>query len=663
MRIAADSHYAVYVNGEYVYASQYADYDFERVYDEIDISAYVRSGENELLVKAYCALTDSSVYRRGNPYIAFEVAQGERILAYSNEKTLCAPDNNYVSGETDFITMQMGYTFSYDATRPLLQYKYASPTDMPAKFSRRPIKQCVMGERKPSKLIAKGAYIERRDRARSVGERMSDAFMARCDESDMPDNADGQYFIYDLGENDTGLLDVGFYVSEPCEALIGWGEHLDDMRVRAHVGGRNFCAMYKAQAGENRFFHPFRRIGARYIQINIASRNAQISYAGLRPVTYPVPEGAGIDMRDGLHQRIYSACRRTLLLCMHEHYEDCPWREQALYAMDSRNQILAGYYVFGEYEFARASLDLLAKSIRADGLLELCAPARVSVDIPSFSYMFAVALWEYLLHSKDSAFARETLPVAKTIVETALSRRNADGLVPRYAGKGMWNFYEWTDGLDGHLGDGFDADESRVDAPLNAFLILAVSALKNIHDALGDRAEALRLDNIANDMRKSLNRVFFDDERHIYYSYAQNGGRYGEYELTQALCVYARACPDEYLKQALRRLTDGSLTEVTLAYSIFKYEALLLSADEFGEYVARDIEKLWGGMLLKGATTFWETIKGGDDFDGAGSLCHGWSAVPAYLYFAYCAPSNHVRGMPEALSARVRLPDGTIQQI
>ena len=40
-------------------------------------------------------------------------------------------------------------------------------------------------------------------------------------------------------------------------------------------------------------------------------------------------------------------------------------------------------------------------------------------------------------------------------------------------------------------------------------------------------------------------------------------------------------------------------------------------------------------MLFQGAATFWETDKGLRDFDGAGSLCHGWSGIPIYLYGAY----------------------------
>ena len=37
-------------------------------------------------------------------------------------------------------------------------------------------------------------------------------------------------------------------------------------------------------------------------------------------------------------------------------------------------------------------------------------------------------------------------------------------------------------------------------------------------------------------------------------------------------------------------------------------------------------------MLEAGSTTVWETELGEQDFSGAGSLCHGWSAMPIYYY-------------------------------
>lgn len=80
---------------------------------------------------------------------------------------------------------------------------------------------------------------------------------------------------------------------------------------------------------------------------------------------------------------------------MHEHYEDCPWREQALYTFDSRIQMLCGYHAFEEYDFPKASLRLILRSLREDGTLELCAPGKVAITIPSFTPVFIRQLYEY----------------------------------------------------------------------------------------------------------------------------------------------------------------------------------------------------------------------------------------------------------------------------
>jgi hypothetical protein len=47
------------------------------------------------------------------------------------------------------------------------------------------------------------------------------------------------------------------------------------------------------------------------------------------------------------------------------------------------------------------------------------------------------------------------------------------------------------------------------------------------------------------------------------------------------------------------------------------------------------IHTVWGKMLRAGAHTFWETEEAGLDFARSGSLCHGWSAVPIYIFAKY----------------------------
>lgn len=69
-----------------------------------------------------------------------------------------------------------------------------------------------------------------------------------------------------------------------------------------------------------------------------------------------------------------------------------------------------------------------------------------------------------------------------------------------------------------------------------------------------------------------------------------------------------------------------------MSSKIFTYEALLTEPSVY-PLIRSEIKDIWGKMLFAGATSFWETEKGADDFDNAGSLCHGWSAVPVYVYW------------------------------
>ena len=90
----------------------------------------------------------------------------------------------------------------------------------------------------------------------------------------------------------------------------------------------------------------------------------------------------------------------------------------------------------------------------------------------------------------------------------------------------------------------------------------------------------------------------------------------------------AQPFPTEILKG---KNADG-IYDCTLSMSIFRYDALLKISEKNAEYILSDIDEKYYKMLNMGATTFWETAKGSADFDGAGSLCHGWSALPVLYY-------------------------------
>jgi len=79
-------------------------------------------------------------------------------------------------------------------------------------------------------------------------------------------------------------------------------------------------------------------------------------------------------------------------------------------------------------------------------------------------------------------------------------------------------------------------------------------------------------------------------------------------------------------------LLNGELSDCSLSMKIFKYDALLATDKEkYQEWVLNEIREEYGKMIEQG-NTVWETIDGASAFDDAGSLCHGWSAIPVYYY-------------------------------
>lgn len=89
---------------------------------------------------------------------------------------------------------------------------------------------------------------------------------------------------------------------------------------------------------------------------------------------YPV-QRIGRKFEDKTMRKIYDVSVYTLRQCMHEHYEDCPWREQALYTMDSRNQMLCGYYAFRGARYQRANLVYISKGSARTGCSACVSPA------------------------------------------------------------------------------------------------------------------------------------------------------------------------------------------------------------------------------------------------------------------------------------------------
>lgn len=635
--ISAHCQYAVYLNGTFVNCGQYDDYENYQIYDTLDLTDYLRSGDNDLLIVQYVCGINTSTRSIQIPGIIFSAWDGDAQLLVSTPTVLSGEEKRYNNGGEMF-TGQLGCNFSYDATLPEPVFAPSIPAGKEKHLLPRPIEKLPILPLTPGKIVAQGVYLES-DPAAPKAQRMQTAFLSSRRRNNLcsgdtfawnlsgADRADGVYAVADMGGETTGLLSFSVDVPQDTEILIGIGEHLDDLRVRSFVGGRNLAFRYVAKAGHNEFFHPFQRLGLRYIQIHIGSSSGTLHWVGLHPTLYPLHHLPN-PMKDRLHRRIWDVSCKTLQLCMHEHYEDCPWREQALYAMDSRVQILCGYYAFGEQRFPRAALRLMANSLRADHLLELCAPGKVPVNIPAFTAVYVREVWEYTQFTGDHTLAQEVLSSLQDICDGFVSRIDETGLIPPYQGDGMWNFYEWQPGLSGYE----DYSGKTYESPLCAFVADALRCFAKILRTL-QTENADHYEQIAQDLCTATHRHFFDSSTGGYRTCI--GDEKPLHGLTQALMLFAGIAPNEAADSTADLLMGNTLIPCSVSMTIYAYEALLQRGDRYRDYVLSEIDRVWGRMLFQGTDTFWETEAGADDFDYAGSLCHGWSAVPIYIFSHY----------------------------
>ncbi len=600
LRISADSNYAAYINGELAAWGQYADFPYDKVYDVVDITPFCQVGMNRIaIIVWYYGISSFSTYYLGNAGLMYHVLCNDDILCKSDEQTLSRKSPSYMNHKMHILTPQIGLGYGYDLTKEdnwmtgeLIGFTPSVVVNQSLPLRKRPCDKLTL---------------------------LPDVVGTKCKELSDTD------VIYDLGCEQVGFL--SFSITSPCEQelLISYGEHLLDGCVRQKIGIRDFSASFVLRAGTNTFLNPFRRFGCRYLEVH-SEQPVVINKIAIAPTMYVLEEKER-PILDEKQNKIYDMCVETLHLCMHEHYEDCPWREQALYAMDSRNQMLCGYYAFGEYDFPRANLELISKDNREDGFLSICYPMQLDLVIPSFSLHYITACREYLQYSKDIAFLREIYPKLESILDTFTSRMT-DGLLYPFPGVTYWNFYEWRDGLDGSGPYCEDFDCSKPDVLLNSLLSIALQNMGFIADNLG-------IENAYQQQAEKLNELifntFYDANTELCYDYPEHKA-YSQ--LGNSLAVLCGAVKGNEATMICEKLfTDKDMTPVSLSMLCFKYDACLkVDKERYAPLVLKDIEKIYTPMIEFGSTTVWETELGESDFDNAGSLCHGWSALPIYYY-------------------------------
>ena len=597
-RISADSDYTLFINGKYVASNQYGDFPWYKAYDELDITAYLTKGKNKIAVVVWYFGTNTSRYYSAPAGLLFEIEEGGTVRVESGKHTLSRYSRAYQNGLKKIVTNQLGYSYLYDATKAdgwkrgdLQGFTPSVLADKNCNLVPRPVKKGELLAPVSAKLVKQ---------------------------------SDKTYYLFDLGEEVVGLLSFVIRSTTKQKITIAFGEHiLKDGKVSRFIHERDFSVEYVAGDGENAYINYMLRFGCRYLEVT-CENPIDVDDIALIPQVYPATPKA-FTAKTEQDKKIYELCLNSLRLCMMEHYVDCPWREQCLYAFDSRNQMLCGYYAFadGNFEYARANLLLMSKDKGVDGLMSICYPCGTGFAIPSFSLYYALSVKEYIEHSGDTSIVKEVYPRILQFMDAMLARRK-NGLLYRFEGAQNWNFYDWSEHSEGTL---HSADAVIPDAQLNILCVMALRALKRICQLGGVEYP---YGNADEELAGNIIKAFYNEEKQAF-SVTVGGDEY--VELVNALAVAFGIVGGKKAEIICEKLAGGELIPCSLSMKCFKFDALLsVDEEKYQGAVLAEIRKDYQLMLDSGSSAAWETIDGAAAFDHAGSLCHGWSAIPIYYF-------------------------------
>jgi len=374
----------------------------------------------------------------------------------------------------------------------------------------------------------------------------------------------------------------------------------------------------------NRVFSPLWWEAGRYLEIIVrtAAEPLTVEDFHLELTGYPHEFSGCFSSSDERLERIVEISRRTLRMCSHETYMDCPYYEQLMYVGDTRIQALATYVLSGDDRLQRKAIGLFNDSRVPSGLTQSRYPCtlREPQIIPPFSLWWVAMVHDYALWRDDLAFVKAMMPGVRAVLEHFVARIRPDGLLSNPNG---WNFIDWTEGWTW----GVRADGGHgVSGPLNWHAAMTFRLAAELEALVAEPELAKRCARLARSLAAAADRHFWDGRRELY---ADDLDRSLFSEHSQCLALLSGLLPKRREKAVAKNLfTDPALDRATIGFSHYLFE----TCHRFGR-IDRLFDRLsvWFSHEALGLTTTLESP------EPSRSDCHAWAAHPLYHFAASVA--------------------------
>ncbi len=483
------------------------------------------------------------------------------------------------------------------------------------------------------------------------------------------------HVVVDFGREMIGYVQMELDAAAGAIIDANFFEGIDDTGIFWTKNLRN-TFRYVCREGQQTFTSHYRR-GFRFGSFTFRNLQRPLKVRTITNLlsTYPVEEQGSFACSDATLTKIWEVGAYTVRLCMIDTYIDCPAYEQVFWVGDARNSALVNSIAFGAYSLTDRCIRLTGESLSAE--LKMVKPPYLDAmrphittshtvsgwfdEIPMWTFLWIWMAWEQYWNTADSkALADYYEYVRECLRRCALFLTERDLFdIPD-----VWNLVDWAAQDLERFGE--VVSNTALMAKSLDYGALMAEILNLTDEANQHRALAKRL-------RDALNQYAWSERLQGYVDTVRDESAYRRHQLS---CAERSVQPDTFEAfQSKQRVSEQTNTLMLLCNAVpadrrdavMKFVvaakagkfigsrpslAKLGNPEEivpvgspwflfftletlFAENMADDalniLREQWNKILEKGATTFWETFPGYLTDHWSRSLCHGWSAAPAYF--------------------------------
>jgi len=313
-------------------------------------------------------------------------------------------------------------------------------------------------------------------------------------------------------------------------------------------------------------------------------------------------------------------------------FEDGPKRDHRLWIGDLYLQMLADNYTFQSRALAKRCLYILAGLCKDDGYLNhtifetpVPHPQVVPILLYEYALIYNATLNDYLQETHDTQTALDLWPVAKRQIEKIPSLLDKDGLFdPEKANKqGLWQLVDWQESLDRQASE-------------QGIYIFALEQTYQLAKTLGKEKEVAHVPALIKQMKKGAMKLY-DKQKGVFVSGKDRQVSYA----SQTWMVLAKTVGKEQGREILSRVFADSKAVKPGSPYLYHYVIQAMVDTGMEKEAKEAVKNYWGGMVQKGADTFWEVYDPDNDFISPyqfapiNSYCHAWSCTPIYFIRKY----------------------------